>query len=289
MSRPSVIAPNIHVLAPRLVQRDGAVRVLIVGCGGTGSVLLGQLPYLSQALVARGHAGLEVLVLDPDVVSDSNCVRQPFARSEVGQAKATVLVSRLNAFFGLSWLARVAPFTRELDLHSVDIIIGCVDSRAARAEIVAALARTDCVSYYLDCGNAADGGQVVLGEPRNAANRRNALRLRTVDELMPEIVDATLDADDTLPSCSALEALTRQAPGVNMVIAGAAANLLHRLLWNGHLAFQGAFVNLVTGQTAPIPLPVAPAATTREKKARRKPVKPTQRRARNGRRTSPGR
>jgi hypothetical protein len=103
------------------------------------------------------------------------------------------------------------------------------------------------------------------------------------------IVDASLDADDTLPSCSALEALTRQAPGVNMVIAGAAANLLHRLLWDGHLALQGAFVNLVTGQTAPIPSPVAPVAPTREKKAPRKPVKPAPRRARNGRRTSPGR
>jgi PRTRC genetic system ThiF family protein len=289
MPHTAVGTPNIHVLAPRLVQRDDAVRVLVVGCGGTGSILLGQLVYLHQALVARGHAGLDVVALDPDVVSESNCVRQPFARSEVGQAKVTVLVSRLNAFFGIAWHARVLPFTRELDLSSIDIIVGCVDSRAARAEIVAALARTNRVSYYLDCGNAADGGQVVLGEPRNEANRRNALRLRTVDELMPEIVDATLDAGDTLPSCSALEALTRQAPGVNMVIAGAAANLLHRLLWNGHLAFQGAFINLVTGQSAPIPLPVTSAAPTRKAESPKKRGKPAPRRARTDRRRSAAR
>ena len=43
------------------------------------------LPYLHQALLAYGHPeGIHVTLLDPEVISPTNCVRQPFSRSEVG-------------------------------------------------------------------------------------------------------------------------------------------------------------------------------------------------------------
>ena len=62
-------APNVHKLPGELLTR--AVRVLVVGCGGTGSEIASGLPYLHQAMLAHGHpAGLDVLLLDGDVVSD---------------------------------------------------------------------------------------------------------------------------------------------------------------------------------------------------------------------------
>ncbi len=85
----------VHRLHAELLRR--AVRVLVIGCGGTGSAVLSGLPYLHQAMLALGHpGGLEVTVMDGDRISPVNCVRQPFSEGEVGLFKAVVLVNRLN-------------------------------------------------------------------------------------------------------------------------------------------------------------------------------------------------
>jgi len=262
--------PRVHTLAPSLVALDRPLRVVVVGCGGTGSVVLGGLPYLDQALRARGQHGLHVIAIDGDRISSTNTVRQPFARHEEGLAKSTVLVHRLNVFFGLAWDAIAAPLTADTDCRA-DLVIGCVDTRAARATIAAFIARErGRTAYWLDCGNTADTAQVVLGEPRRRGAARGIVRLPTVAELFPEIVDATLD-DDTLPSCSALEALTRQSPGVNGLTAQTALSLLARLLWDGSLQYHGVFLNLQTGAAAPMPIPLAPVRRPRVVPARRRP------------------
>ena len=59
-----------HSIHPELLRRR--LRVLVVGCGGTGSAIVGGLPYLHLALVANGHpAGLQVTVIDGDTISPS--------------------------------------------------------------------------------------------------------------------------------------------------------------------------------------------------------------------------
>ena len=208
---------EIHRIHPELLERQ--VRVLVVGCGGTGSAVVAGLPYLHQSLVAHGHpGGLHVTVVDGDTISPANCVRQPFARSEIGLNKSIVLVNRLNLFWGLKWEAvpahlRSGTFISRSysgdDLRA-HIVIGCVDTRAARAVIRDAVGKWSTVSYLVDLGNSTDSGQFVLGEPLNDRNRRSRLRLRTAAELFPEIVDPTLDNDGE-PSCSAAAAL--EAPG----------------------------------------------------------------------------
>jgi PRTRC genetic system ThiF family protein len=121
-----------HHIHPELLKHK--VRVLVVGCGGNGSAIAAGLPYLHQALLAYGHPeGLHVTLLDADVISPTNCVRQPFSRSEIGLYKSVVLANRLNLFWGLDWegIPQQLNDTRKLD--GVDIVIGCVDTRAARA------------------------------------------------------------------------------------------------------------------------------------------------------------
>jgi hypothetical protein len=49
--------------------------------------------------------------------------------------------------------------------------ISCVDTRSARNEIIRSPLFKKC-AYWLDIGNTADGGQFVLGQPRNNRNRR---------------------------------------------------------------------------------------------------------------------
>lgn len=99
-----------HHLSPELTRRP--VHVLIVGCGGNGSAITAGLPYLHQAMLVHGHpGGLEVTLMDGDVVSPTNCVRQPFSQAEIGHSKAVVLVSRMNLFWGLKWHAVADHFS----------------------------------------------------------------------------------------------------------------------------------------------------------------------------------
>ena len=245
-----------HRIHPELLQ--GQVRVLVVGCGGTGSAVVAGLPYLHQSLVAHGHpGGLHVTVVDGDTISPVNCIRQPFARSEVGLNKAIVLVNRLNLFWGLKWEAVPAYLRSGTSIsrsYSGDdlrahIVIGCVDTRVARAVIRDAVGKWSRVQYWLDLGNDAESGQFILGEPLNERNRRSKLRLRSAVELYPEICDPSLD-NDAEPSCSAVEALERQSPFINATLAQHALALLARLFRYGEISYHGGFISLASGATS---------------------------------------
>lgn len=244
-----------HTLPADLLQRP--VRMLVVGCGGTGSAIAGGLPYLHQAMIVAGHpGGLDVTLMDGDIISPTNCVRQPFGQNEIGLSKALVLATRLNLFWGLHWTAVPNHLLPQSDISRVDALIGCVDSRAARRtinQLVGGLRSR--VAYWLDLGNGADSGQFVLGQPHNGRNLRSSARLRTAAELLPEIVEPDLDAENE-PSCSALESLERQEPFVNQTLAYHALGLLAQLFRYGRIEHHGAFVHI--GQNRVRPLAIDP-------------------------------
>src|ERR1035437_4921944 len=240
-----------HTPGPQLLERP--IRILVVGCGGNGSAIVSGLPYLHQALLAFGHpGGLAVTLIDPDTVSETNCVRQPFCRTEIGFPKAIVLAHRINLFWGLNWQGMQAQIQQIAKNAEVDLVIGCVDTRKARRAIDK-WALHSRVLYWLDLGNNASSGQFVLGQPNNPANRRRKNRLPTVDEHYPEILLAS-DKDSDQPSCSAAEALTRQEPFINQNLAYQALGMLTQLLRHGSVSYQGGFCNLATGKLAPLPI-----------------------------------
>src|SRR5580658_8001143 len=247
-----------HTLPPDLMRHQ-AVRILVIGAGGTGSAIVMGLPYLDQAMRVWGRSsGLEVVMMDADTVSETNCVRQPFSASDIGQNKATVLINRINMFWGTKWSAEPSFFNETTQRRShdevPDLLIGCVDTRAARKVIdQAATLPMHATTYWLDIGNNAASGQYVLGQPLNSRNRRSAVRLRTVSELYPEIVDAAA-GEDPLPSCSAVEALERQEPFINQTLASSALAMLARLFRYGTLIHHGGFFNAGTGQMTALPV-----------------------------------
>src|SRR5207253_10333965 len=153
---------------------------------------------------------------------------------------------------GLNWTAMAEHFTSQTDVSSFDIVVGCVDTRASRQLIHHRVQdRRSRIAYWLDLGNSADSGQFVLGQPLNGRNRRSATRLRTAPELFPEIADPSLD-DDGIPSCSAQEALERQEPFVNQLLAYHALALLAQLFRYGRLEHHGAFVNVCENRVQPL-------------------------------------
>jgi PRTRC genetic system ThiF family protein len=195
--------------------------------------------------------------MDGDTISSANTIRQPFCQAEVGLAKAGVMASRLNLFWGLSWTAVAEELTPQSETANFDLWIGCVDTRAARKVIQDHVQGwRSHAAYWLDIGNSADSGQFVLGQPWNGRNRRSAVRLRTAPEILPEIVETSLDTDGA-PSCSALEALEIQEPFVNHTLAYHALGLLSRLFRYGRIEHHGGFMSMAAGRVQP--LPISPA------------------------------
>lgn len=246
---------HVHMLPSNF--RNQPIYVHVVGCGGTGSSILMGLPYLHQALKVWGHPyGLRVTAIDPDTVSSTNCVRQPFALSDIGQYKAEVLISRLNQFWGFDWAAITKPYDKAGanpgSIYSSGwtstITIGCVDSRKSRHQI---LSHTRS-GYWLDFGNGSSHGQFVLGQfPSHEPRRSDHIRLPLVTELFSEIADVKVP-EENLPSCSAIEAIERQEPFVNQALATAGLSMLTQLLRYGQIGYHGGFFNAKTGVVSPL-------------------------------------
>lgn len=248
----AISATHEHKLSSTLLTQR--VRVLLVGCGGTGSTMAVGLVYLHQALMAFGHpGGLQVTVVDGDLISRANCVRQPFSETEIGLYKADVIVSRINMFWGLDWTSETRFLNDQWRGERQHLLISCVDSRKARKSVMQSQAYTGA-DYWLDLGNNSDSGQFVLGEPATVSLPKGVRRLPNVADLFPEIIDPKLDAKDKLPSCSALEALESQSPFINQALAYQALGMLAQLFRRGKLAYHGGFMNLSTGRMTPLPI-----------------------------------
>lgn len=243
-----------HVLPARYLERP--VFVDLVGCGGNGSQMLTGLARLDHAMRALGHPGLRVTVSDFDQVSEANVGRQLFSPADVGANKAVVLVSRVNAFFGLAWEARPQEYD-SADRPAGTFLITCVDSARARVSI----ARRAAPGYWLDLGNREADGQVVLGETLD--HRKYTIeqpRLPHLLDLFGELQDPKRE-EDTAPSCSLAEALERQELFINQAVVTQALALLWTLFRFGRISHHGSFVNLRSGRVQP--LPVDPLAWAR--------------------------
>lgn len=230
------------------------VNVTIVGAGGTGSQMADQLASLEVTLRRLGHPGFRVTVIDPDHVSDSNIGRQRFTAADIGAPKATVLVHRINAFYGLSWTARVDHFigadVERWDMP--DLLITCVDKALVRAEIGQAFAGYEHEGLWCDMGNGPVSGNVVLGH-LGEPDSDTEIRLPNVYDLYPELAQMS-EQDDEAPSCSTEEAISRQEWPVNRLAAMIASELLWTLFRHGSIQTHGAFFTLGSLQVTPLPI-----------------------------------
>jgi PRTRC genetic system ThiF family protein len=229
------------------------VVIRLIGVGGNGSQMLTGLARLHVALRALGHPGLDVTAVDADVVSEANVGRQLFLPSEVGQNKAVALITRVNAAFGLAWDAE--PRTFAWADKQCDILVSCVDTGRTRGLIASTLeARGWHPFYWLDLGNRATDGQIVLGMPAASdAHRRYLARLPTIVDLFPRM---PYTRDDDGPSCSLARALERQSLFINQHLATWALQLLWQLFRHGSTDWHGVFINAATARVQPLPVSV---------------------------------
>lgn len=236
---------------------DCPITILLVGCGGNGSLLLTQLGRIHTSLIALGHPhGLEVTAVDPDVVTEANLGRQAFCEADLGLPKSEVLVNRVNLFFGTKWRAAVGPVNSSTRIPRLDLVISCVDTIAARRSLWHRLKRLPI--WWMDLGNENTFGQVILGKTENIGFGRTSenTRHRRVPHLF-DLHPKLLRKKDrpNAPSCSVAESLQKQDLFINPMLACLAGQLIWKLFREGSLAIHGYYVNLASGRVVPVPVP----------------------------------
>lgn len=238
------------------------IQIDLIGAGGNGSHCLDSLITMNYSLRKLGHPGIHVTVYDPDEVSETNLARSQFYPQDLGHNKAIVLVNRVNQFHNLNWQAYPGKFDYNIRhyMKGSHLVISCVDSVASRRDVHEVLAymykNADQRQYWLDMGNGDSYGQVILGQfhPPKKRERQDSLRLRTVTDLNPQMLDASNDpVDADTPSCSVLESLTRQGMFINKAVATHAMYLLGSIFTQGGLdSHHGYFINMKAGSTSPL-------------------------------------
>lgn len=268
------VMKRVHYTDPYLLNPQNPVTVNLIGAGGTGSRVLTILAQLNHALLTLGHAGLQVRVWDDDTVSEANLGRQLFAPSEVGYNKGVALVERVNRFFGTYWTAMTCQFSKhDLDRlqttnaeDGANLYISAVDTVAARMEIASLIHRqkagnnqyqkTHKPMYWLDFGNNHQSGQAILGSV-GTIQQPDSTRYEPVGDLpfvTTEFGDvlSKSETEDTGPSCSLTEALTKQDLLINPIVADLGCQFLWNLFRKGYTEHRGVFVNLSSLRTQPL-------------------------------------
>ncbi len=239
-------------ISRRLVtQRDW--NIALVGCGGTGSWLAPHIARLVKIAQEKQGRKIETMFCDPDVVLEKNCYRQNFSYSEIGANKAEALAFRLNAAWGLEIKTFSGPVSNLG--YNYHILVGCVDNAAARQQIAFKAER----SWWLDCGNSRDYGQVLLGRGQIFSHEK-PLAMEGVCTWLPSPVEqhpelllkeeqAEVENEVGL-SCADLALQGLQSLSINARVAAEAADFLFRFLLTGDLRRYAAYISLSGGSSS---------------------------------------
>lgn len=253
---------KIHFADNYIVNPMHPLTVSVIGAGGTGCQVLTALARINCALMSLGHPGLDVTVYDDDIVTRANLGRQLFTPLEVGANKAEVLATRINRFFDFEWEAIPERYPSKDADTVANITISCVDNVKARLEIAKHLRKwknkgnddRTRAYYWLDFGNTADSGQVILGTV-NPIEQPKSKKFEVVNELpcIDQFFDLTaVDEKESGPSCSLAEALTKQDLFINSSLSQLGCDLLWKLISKGSVGQNGLFLNLNTSKMNPI-------------------------------------
>lgn len=221
-----------------LIRSPHPITINLIGVGGTGSWVLGDLAALHQYLVATERPGLKVYAYDGDIVTEANLGRQNFTKADLGENKAIALIEKYNRFYGLDWVATGENYNPEQHKDR-NIIISCVDTIKSRKEIIAEFKKEVHNPHYyetrkkflmIDCGNGYDFGQVII--------TRFGKGDLTFDDHFPNEPEKVNEH-----SCSVLESLGKQNLFINKFIANLAVNWLYEGIRNTEQNNLGYFFN----------------------------------------------
>jgi molybdopterin/thiamine biosynthesis adenylyltransferase len=129
--------------------RDGTP-IVIIGAGNIGSHLVQH--------VARLPSGAHITLIDRDVYEEKNLRSQAIVARDVGRAKAMVQARRLRHINPTLQVVAIADAMENVPLGVLRdaIVLGCLDSRAARRHLAAAAWHVGAIAY-VDAGVEPSG------------------------------------------------------------------------------------------------------------------------------------
>lgn len=266
MSMPASAMPNLgfHQASTVYVGDPLRTQIIIVGNGGIGAYVTQHVARLMRVLY-EGNKGVNLALVDPDIVEHKNLGRQLFCDAEVGQPKSLALARRYGQAFGLNTVAYTSEYSDSILLDDVDlhVLIGCVDNHDARKALHETLARNpERVAphvlpkvWWLDCGNLKETGRVLLGSAYEVEQcegsfleKKRVIALPSPAIQFPDLlIPERADIGGRPMSCAELQMANLQSLNINAAIAVQAADMLTRLLVTHDLKRFGCAVNMASG------------------------------------------
>lgn len=136
---------------------------VVVGVGGTGSLLARDLPKLMIGTMNK------MILIDGDIVELKNMKRQSYQKHDIGLNKAVALSKKINTFYGSICDCIDAYVTKDEIIHRIThdykgfipVLIGCVDNDNTRALLENTFDQLkECI--YLDSANSEYEGNVYV-------------------------------------------------------------------------------------------------------------------------------
>lgn len=243
---------RVHYIDKRWTAPHHPVKIMLVGCGGTGSHMMSHLARMHMALKELGHQGLDVIAYDNKMVNNINPVRQLFGHSDIGRFKAQVLIERINRFYGLDWEYRNIKWTHKNYESEDRIIISCVDTIGSRKDIFK-LANNRHHHYVLDIGNGKNYGQVILStRMSNQPKSGKYIPVEVLKNLFQ--IHGNVKSVPNAESCNVFDSINSQGFMTNSLLAGLGAEMLWKFFNDKVLTYHGVYMNLATMKTTPIPI-----------------------------------
>jgi PRTRC genetic system ThiF family protein len=254
---------NIHFAPNYFFNQTHPISIILIGVGGTGSLVLSRLARLDFALKELGHPGIYVTAFDSDIVERNNIGRQNFSINDIGENKAFALIGKINTNFGLNWKAVPQNYTINLDTPlTSNIFITCVDNGIFRDSFNDWFLKNQNnynnylqPYYWLDLGNSRKQGQIVLGSVTIEQPKSKIYKTKNKLKSIVELFGKT-QKHDTIElqgnSCSYNSKLHQQSLFINDVISAFASDLLFELIHNKMTEKQGMFLNLENFKSNPI-------------------------------------
>ena len=249
-----------------MLPLDRYLRLILVGCGGTGSWLAPAVARIGKLLQDGYQKKVEILFFDPDTVEEKNIFRQNFFFAEIGKNKAEALATR----YAMAWGLNIQYFEREFSWekklgedfsgNELTIIIGCVDNSRARLSIdKLGTNRVLKDFWWLDCGNEKNTGQVVFGKlVKDSTQNKNTqmgivTSLPSPSSVHPELIEPVLfdssDSQEENLSCAEMALQNSQGLSINQRVAAEAADYLVRAVITRDLRKYATYIDLESGST----------------------------------------
>lgn len=139
-------------------------RIVVIGCGGTGSILI---PQLARFIASTKKFGGKLILADGDNYEASNADRQSFNPAFLGKNKAeyqALVVSSLLPEFSNN-IEFMPKYLSKSDIESLIeddcVVINCVDNNACRKFVEDKCLTLEDV-IHICCGNDLRSGQVQI-------------------------------------------------------------------------------------------------------------------------------